>query len=107
MREVRPRDLAARLAAGERVWLVDVREPWEHAVVALPDSRLVPLGELDARVDEVRPPAGVAVVTVCHHGVRSLSAAAILAAAGVEDVASLRGGIDAWAREVDPSLPRY
>jgi rhodanese-related sulfurtransferase len=107
MREVTPRELAARLAVGERVWLVDVREPWEHAIVALPDSRLVPLGELESRVDEVRPPAGVPVVTICHHGVRSLSAAAMLAAAGVEDVASLHGGIDAWVRDVDPALPRY
>jgi adenylyltransferase/sulfurtransferase len=107
MREVGARDLAARLAAGERVWIVDVREPWEHAIVALPGSRLIPLGELEERLDEARPPDGVGVVTVCHHGVRSLSAAAMLAAAGVADVASLRGGIDAWARDVEPALPRY
>jgi rhodanese-related sulfurtransferase len=107
MREVTPREVAARLAAGERVWLVDVREPWEHEIVALPESRLVPLGELEARVDDARPPAGVPVVTVCHHGVRSISAAAILSAAGIADVASLRGGIDAWARDVDPRLRRY
>jgi rhodanese-related sulfurtransferase len=107
MREVTPRELATRIAAGETVWVVDVREPWEHAIVALPESRLVPLGELAARLDEVGPPPGVPVVTVCHHGVRSVSAAAMLMAAGVDDVASLRGGIDAWARDVDASLPRY
>ena len=107
MREVTVRELAARLAAGERPWIVDVRESWEHEIVALPGSILIPLGELGERIDEARPPDGVSVVTLCHHGVRSLSAAAIVSAAGIADVASLRGGIDAWAREIAPAMPRY
>jgi len=112
MRELRAAELAARLAAGDPVVLIDVREPWEHQLVALPGSVLVPLADLPARVGEIAPPAGTLlagtlVVTYCHHGVRSLSAAAMLERAGLREVASLAGGIDAWAREVDPTLGRY
>lgn len=107
MRELAPQALAERLAAGERIHLIDVREPWEHALVALPGSLLVPLETLPHRVDEARPAAGVPVVVYCHHGIRSRTAARILSAAGIPGVASLRGGIDAWAREVDRALARY
>jgi len=107
MREITGRELATRLAGGEAVYLVDVREPWEHQLAVLPGSVLVPLGELPARAAGLAPPAGALVVTYCHHGVRSLSAAEFLARAGLPDVASLAGGIDAWSCEVDPTVPRY
>ena len=107
VRELGAAELAARLAAGDPMLLLDVREPWEHRLVALPESVLVPLGELPARLGEIAPPAGTLIVTYCHHGVRSLAAAAVLERAGREDVASLAGGIDAWARDVDPTLARY
>ena len=93
-------------ARGESIYLVDVRQPWEHELVHLPDDVLVPLDQLAERHDEVVPPAGALVVAYCHHGVRSLHAAAILAHAGLE-VASLAGGIDRWSLEIDPSVPRY
>jgi len=102
-----PRELARRRAAGEPVYLLDVRQPEEHAIAAIAGSTLIPLGELAARVNEVLPPVGVPVVTYCHHGVRSLSAAAILERAGFTNVHSLHGGIDAWSVEVDPSVQRY
>jgi adenylyltransferase/sulfurtransferase len=57
--------------------------------------------------DELEPPPGALVVTYCHHGVRSLNAAAILLRAGHARVASLAGGIDRWSIEIDPSVPRY
>jgi rhodanese-related sulfurtransferase len=107
MREITPHELAARLAAGAPTYLVDVRQPWEHDVAALPGSRLVPLDEMPARHREVHPPPGALLVTYCHHGVRSLDAAMFLARNGWPDVASLAGGIDAWARVIDPSLRRY
>jgi rhodanese-related sulfurtransferase len=107
MREIDPRTLAARLASGEPTMLVDVRESWEHALVALPESILLPQGELAARHRELAPGTGALVVTYCHHGIRSLQAAGFLAANGFPDVVSLAGGIDAWARVVDPSLTRY
>jgi len=105
--EITPRELAARLAAGAPTFLLDVREPWEHAIAALAGSVLVPLHELPSRYDALAPPPGALVVTYCHHGVRSLDAAAFLAMRGWGDVASLAGGIDAWSRQVDSSLPRY
>ena len=95
--------------------LLDVRQPWENELAKLPDSLLVPLPELDERWPEVQAaqaspahaPAERLIVAYCHHGVRSLSAAAILEAHGVGPVVSLAGGIDAWSRIVEPTLPRY
>ncbi len=107
VRQISVQDLERKLKAGEPVYLLDVRQPWEHETVALPNSVLVPLNELSARVDEITPPEGALVVTYCHLGVRSLSAAALLEQRGLREVASLRGGIEAWALEIDPSLPRY
>src|SRR5262249_39610229 len=107
VREIAAVDLAARLAAGDPITLVDVREPWEHQLVALPGSLHIPLGELAARAREIAAAPGALIVTYCHHGVRSLSAAALLEQAGFPGVASLAGGIDAWVRTVDPTLPRY
>ncbi|MFO0930378.1 MAG: rhodanese-like domain-containing protein [Gemmataceae bacterium] len=106
-KHITPRELADRQAAGDRVHLLDVRLPWEHATAALPDSQLIPLPQLPARVDEVQPPPGVPVVVYCHHGVRSQHAALILAHAGFPDVYSLAGGIDAWSIQVDARIPRY
>jgi rhodanese-related sulfurtransferase len=107
VQEIRPQELAAKLRAGEPVYLIDVRQPWEHETAALPDSVLIPLNELPARAAEVAPPAGARVVVYCHHGIRSLRGAAFLSRAGLADVASLAGGIDAWSREVDAAVPRY
>jgi len=105
--QIRPQELAAKVQAGEAVYLLDVRQAWEHQTAALPNSVLIPLNELPARTGEVAPPAGALVVVYCHHGMRSLRAAAFLESNGVPNVASLTGGIDAWSCEVDPSLPRY
>jgi adenylyltransferase/sulfurtransferase len=107
VRQISPADLAARLQAGEPTYLLDVRTPQEHALAALPGSVLVPLQELPQRVAEVQPPAGALLVTYCHHGMRSLHAAAFLAQHGHAAVASLAGGIDGWSCTVDPAVPRY
>ena len=101
------RELKQRLEQGQPTYLVDVRQQWEHERAALPGGVLIPLHELPARLDEVEPPEGALVVCYCHHGVRSLSGAAILENAGFQGAASLRGGIDAWSMEVDPKVPRY
>ncbi len=107
VRQISPAELAQKLTAGEAVHLVDVRNPWEHETAALPNSQLVPLSELSRRVGEVQPPTGALVVVYCHHGVRSLTGAVILAHAGLTEVASLAGGIDAWSVAIDPQVPRY
>jgi rhodanese-related sulfurtransferase len=107
LREITPSTLRERLDRGEPTFLLDVRQPWEFALGSLPGSVLIPLHELPARLDEVTPPSGALLVTVCHHGVRSLQAAAFLARNGHTSVCSLAGGTDAWSREIDPSLARY
>ena len=107
VQEIAPRELARRLANDHPVYLLDVRQPWEHAAAALPGSVLIPLGELAARAGEVRPDPGGLLVVYCHHGVRSLQGAALLQKLGVANVASLAGGIEAWSCEVDPGVARY
>lgn len=104
--QIQPQDLKGMLDAGAPVLLVDVRQPEEHVYCNLPGSLLIPLGELKARVQEIEPGEAL-VVVYCHHGVRSLSGAAILAQAGIPNVASLAGGIDRWSLTVDPGVPRY
>ena len=106
--EIAPARLAELLAGPpeSRPALLDVRFPDEHAWVALPGSVLIPLPELDERADELEALRGRPVVVYCHHGVRSLDGAAYLIAKGLEAV-SLRGGIDLYSRQVDPTLPRY
>ena len=106
--ELDPATLAQQLSGPPeaRPVLLDVRFPQENAWVALPDSVLIPLPELDERHDELEAFRGKRVVVYCHHGVRSLDGTAYLLARGF-DAVSLRGGIDLYSRAVDPSLPRY
>jgi rhodanese-related sulfurtransferase len=99
--------LADSLRNGSPVYLIDVRQPWEHAIASLPDSILIPLPDLPSRLDEIQPPAGASLICYCHHGVRSWQAALLLEAKGFIRVGSLSGGIDAWSRLIDPTVPRY
>jgi len=107
VREITVEALAERLAKGEPTVLVDVREPWEHAIARLPNSVLAPLGELWEAAEDLPIEEGALVVVYCHHGIRSLSGVAILARLGIEDAVSLAGGIDAWSKRIDPTVPRY
>lgn len=103
---ISPVQLASRLAAGDALHLFDVRDPIEFDYCHLPGSVLLPLDELPQRTDEV--PAAGEVVLVCHHGVRSAQALNYLQLRyGRTNLLNLLGGIDAWSREVDPSVPRY
>jgi adenylyltransferase/sulfurtransferase len=95
------------MSEGKPVHLLDVRQRWEHELAALPGSQLIPLGELAAGAGEIAVPAKALLVVYCHHGIRSLSAAALLEELGFQDVYSLAGGIDAWSSTVDPQVPRY
>ena len=102
---VTPRELFARLARGDDLQLLDVREPDEWAIGHLPGSILIARGDLVAHLDELDPARTV--VCICHHGVRSLHAAAVLRAHGFEDVLDLAGGLERWTLDVDRSFPRY
>jgi rhodanese-related sulfurtransferase len=93
-------------AAGrEDLWILDVREPHEWDFVHLPESRHIPLRQLPALLDQL--PKDRAIACLCHHGIRSRHAAELLHSAGFSEVCNIEGGIDRWAIEVDPALPRY
>ncbi len=103
--EVTVGELADEVKENPNVVLVDVRESYEWEICHIRDAVLIPLGELPDRLNEFEGQTDI--VTYCHTGVRSLRALEILKAAGFSKVRSLRGGIDAWAVEVDPTLARY
>ena len=103
--DITPAELKAMLEGGAQVTLLDVREPYEHSICRLEGSVLIPLGSLVRgvqRLDRSKP-----VVAYCHTGVRSRSAAEFLRQAGFTNVLNLKGGIEAWAKDVDPAMPRY
>jgi rhodanese-related sulfurtransferase len=106
--EITPSQLAAILSGSERenVVLLDVREPEEHAVVRIDGSLLMPMGDVPGRANRELDP-DTHIITICHHGVRSMNVAVWLRNQGFEQTQSLRGGIDAWAVLVDPTMPRY
>jgi adenylyltransferase/sulfurtransferase len=103
--EVPAADLRAERERNEHLLLLDVREPFEWEITHIEGARLIPLGELPARLRELDGHADI--VAYCHSGVRSVRAVEILRAAGFARARSLRGGINAWAAEVEPELPRY
>ena len=103
--QIEPQALQAALQRGERPRLIDVREPWEHEICRLEGAELIPLGEIPTRHQELLDSEDV--VLYCHHGIRSLDAAAWLRQQGVEGARSLAGGIARWAHEIDPSVPQY
>jgi|SRR6266851_1811605 len=103
--EITPAELKARLNSGDKLVLVDVREPWEQEICRIEGARLVPLGELAASLNTL--PDVDEVICYCHHGMRSLDAAAWLRFQGFEKAKSLAGGIERWSLEIDPNVPRY
>jgi adenylyltransferase/sulfurtransferase len=103
--EMTPRELAERLQHGEPIHLLDVREEVEEQVSRLPGARLIPLGQIPTRLDEIERDGEW--VLYCRSGVRSARAAEILLNAGYPRVKSLRGGINAWAREIENDMLVY
>jgi adenylyltransferase/sulfurtransferase len=107
VRELPPVEVAARRARGEAFLLLDVREPHEIEIAALPGSARIPLGQLEGRAAELADWKERPVVVHCKSGVRSAKAARLLAGLGFRDVTSMAGGIDLWSQTVDPEVPRY
>ena len=107
MNQLSPPQLRAWLAdpARARPLLLDVREPWEFQTCRIGDSLLVPMREVPARLAEID--ANAEVVVICHHGSRSQQVALFLERQGYARVHNLAGGVDAWARSVDPAMPVY
>ena len=107
MQQMTAPELAAWLADQSRAQpvLLDVREQWEYQTCHLAGSQHMPMNAVPARQQELEPDAPI--VCICHHGARSFQVAAFLERQGFDKVINLSGGIDAWARQVDPSMPTY
>ena len=104
--EVPPEEVRARLRDGPAApALLDIREPWEREQARIEPSLFIPMEEIPDRLAEL--PRDRPLVVYCHHGLRSYVVADYLERQGFSPVASLRGGIDAWAALVDPSVGRY
>lgn len=97
--------LKQRLEAGEPLLVLDVREPWEYAIAHLEGSLNIPLNEIPRRLKELDAESDI--IVMCKVGGRSRRAAEFLSAQGFDRVSNLSGGIDAWTRDIDPSLPSY
>jgi rhodanese-related sulfurtransferase len=104
MGEIEVEDLAAAFAT-EPPAILDVRESWEFALCSLAGAQHIPLGELPARLAELDREREL--VVICHHGIRSRAAQTYLLAQGFPHVMNLSGGIDAWARRIDPAMAVY
>jgi len=103
--EISPSDASA-LLNDQKARFIDVREPWEFSAAHIPGSVLMPMGDVPSRAHQELDP-DERLVILCHHGQRSLNVTAWLRNQGFEQAQSLRGGIDAWAAVIDPSVGRY
>ena len=90
----------------KRCMLLDVREPWEHEEASIVGSVIMPMGDIPSRAHHELDPES-RIIVICHHGVRSMSVTVWLREQGFDLAQSLRGGIDAWSKEVDGTIPRY
>ena len=106
MRQMTAHELKERLAQpDDKPVLLDVREGWELNICALSGALHIPMGQVPARIEELSPEQEM--VVVCHHGVRSLRVAHFLESRGFSKLYNLQGGVDAWAREIDPAMHTY
>jgi len=103
--EITPRQVKDRLERGEKLLLIDVREPHEHALCRIDGAVLIPMGAIPANLQKLDTDEDV--ICFCHHGMRSLDVANWLRQQGVTSAKSMAGGIDRWSTEIDPQVPRY
>ena len=102
---IEPAQLAARLANGEQLRIIDVREQIEYDIARLEGTELMPLSRFQTWADTLDPSQET--VFMCHHGIRSAQVCMALARLGFTKLHNLSGGIDAWSKEVDADVPRY
>ncbi len=105
MDQITPQDLKARLDRNDRPFLLDVRQDWETRLCRLENSVHIPIEEIEVRTDELN--AEDEIVVYCHQGVRSAAVAEYLRQLGFKNVKNLAGGLDSWARTIDPAMRRY
>src|SRR5687768_6350886 len=106
MQEITATELKEKLDNGEDIQLIDVRQPDEYAYAKIPGAKLIPLGEIINRMDELDETKEI--VLQCKMGGRSAQAIQFLTRAGFKGkMSNLKGGITAWSNEVDPKIPKY
>jgi adenylyltransferase/sulfurtransferase len=105
MNEITPPELKARMDAKTALILLDVRQDWETKLCRLPNSVHIPIEEIEFRTEELNPADEI--IVYCHQGVRSAAVAQYLRDLGFTNVKNLAGGLDAWARTVEPGMRRY
>ncbi len=105
MDEINPRELKTRLDRGDRPVLLDVRQDWETKLARLENAVHIPIEEIEFRTEELNPADEI--VVYCHQGVRSAAVAAYLRELGFAKAVNLAGGLDQWARTIDPAMRRY
>jgi rhodanese-related sulfurtransferase len=106
--ETTPQDVKQRLDAGEKLVLIDIREPGEFQLARIEGAELIPMRTVPAELPRLGTQADQApLIVFCHHGVRSLNVVNWLREQGVSACQSMAGGIDRWSSEIDPSVPRY
>ena len=103
--DITPEELKSRLDCGEKLILIDVREPQEYEICRIEGAQLIPMWEFPGRVQELNPEDSI--VVFCHSGGRSAQVVFWLAQQGFKKVKNLQGGIDAWAEAIDPKMERY
>lgn len=103
--QLTPAELQERLARGDDLVVLDVREEEELAICALAGVVHIPMSELSVRVTELDPDRPT--VCLCHHGIRSANVALALEQMDFTELYNLAGGIDRWARDIDAQMPRY
>ena len=104
--EITAEQVKAKMDSAEHFVLLDVREPWEIQTARIEGAKLMPMGDVPSRAHQELDPDD-SIVVICHHGVRSMNVTAWLRQQGFEKAQSMRGGIDAWSRSVDPKVPVY
>ncbi len=103
--DIEPTEVKAKIDRGDRFVLIDVRETHEYQICSIPQAKLIPLGDLPKRVNELN--SADEIVAHCKSGVRSAKAVDFLKQAGFKKVRNMKGGILAWSDKVDPSVPKY
>lgn len=103
--QISAKEVSERIARGDKLFLLDVREHWEYELCRITGATLIPLGTLPANLNTLLDAENV--ICYCHHGMRSLDAAVWLQQQGVESAKSMAGGIERWSVEIDPRVPRY
>ena len=104
--EITPREVKQRLDTGEKLRLIDVREPFEFQQAHIEGSELIPMRSVPRALPSLEA-EDAPLIVFCHHGMRSLQVVSWLREQGVEQCVSMAGGIDRWSLEIDPNVPRY